>query len=57
MVSITFSTEIELGEKFESCVMSLSFTPSGKTLKGKEREKFELDRTKIDLKLAGLRRS
>ena len=29
--------------------------PSGKTLKGDERKQFELDRIKIDLKLAGLR--
>ena len=42
------------GKKVNSQKLKL---PSGKTLKGKEREKFELDRIKIDLKLAGLRRS
>ena len=31
------------------------FIPSGKTLKGDERKQFELDRIKIDLKLAELR--
>ena len=29
--------------------------PSGKILRGEERNQFELDRIKIDLKLAGLR--
>ena len=29
--------------------------PSGKILKGEERNQFELDRIKIDLKLASLR--
>ena len=29
--------------------------PSGKTLRGEERKQFELDRIKIDLKLANLR--
>jgi len=29
--------------------------PSGKTLSGDEREQFELDRIKIDLKLSNLR--
>ena len=40
------------GKKVNSQKLKL---PSGKTLKGKERNKFELDRIKIDLKLAELR--
>ena len=42
------------GKKVNSQKLKL---PSGKTLKGEERKQFELDRIKIDLKLAGLRRS
>ena len=40
------------GKKVNSQRLKL---PSGKTLKGEERNQFELDRIKIDLKLAGLR--
>ena len=40
------------GKKVNSQKLKL---PSGKTLKGDERKKFELDRIKIDLKLAELR--
>ena len=40
------------GKKVNSQKLKL---PSGKTLKGEERNKFELDRIKIDLKLAELR--
>ena len=40
------------GKKVNSQKLKL---PSGKTLKGKEREQFELDRIKIDLKLSDLR--
>ena len=40
------------GKKVNSQKLKL---PSGKTLKGKEREQFELDRIKIDLKLSELR--
>ena len=40
------------GKKVNSQKLKL---PSGKTLKGTEREQFELDRIKIDLKLAELR--
>jgi len=40
------------GKKVNSQKLKL---PSGKTLKGKERNKFELDRIKIDLKLVELR--
>jgi len=40
------------GKKVNSQKLKL---PSGKTLKGNERKKFELDRIKIDLKLAELR--
>jgi murein DD-endopeptidase MepM/ murein hydrolase activator NlpD len=40
------------GKKVNSQRLKL---PSGKTLSGEEREKFELDRIKIDLKLANLR--
>jgi len=40
------------GKKVNSQKLKL---PSGKTLKGDERKQFELDRIKIDLKLAGLR--
>ena len=40
------------GKKVNSQKLKL---PSGKTLKGEERKQFELDRIKIDLKLAGLR--
>ena len=40
------------GKKVNSQKLKL---PSGKILKGEERNKFELDRIKIDLKLAGLR--
>ena len=40
------------GKKVNSQKLKL---PSGKTLKGEERSKFELDRIKIDLKLADLR--
>ena len=40
------------GKKVNSQRLKL---PSGKTLKGEERKKFELDRIKIDLKLAELR--
>ncbi len=40
------------GKKVNSQKLKL---PSGKTLRGKEREKFEIDRIKIDLKLAALR--
>ena len=40
------------GKKVNSQRLKL---PSGKTLKGDEREKFELDRIKIDLKLSNLR--
>ncbi len=42
------------GKKVNSQKLKL---PSGKILKGEERKQFELDRIKIDLKLAGLRRS
>ena len=42
------------GKKVNSQKLKL---PSGKTLKGEERKQFELDRIKIDLKLAGLRQS
>ncbi len=40
------------GKKVNSQKLKL---PSGKILKGEERKQFELDRIKIDLKLAGLR--
>ncbi len=40
------------GKKVNSQKLKL---PSGKTLKGEERKQFELDRIKIDLKLANLR--
>ena len=40
------------GKKINSQKLKL---PSGKTLKGEERKQFELDRIKIDLKLASLR--
>ena len=40
------------GKKMNSQKLKL---PSGKTLKGEERKQFELDRIKIDLKLASLR--
>jgi murein DD-endopeptidase MepM/ murein hydrolase activator NlpD len=40
------------GKKVNSQRLKL---PSGKTLSGEERKQFELDRIKIDLKLAGLR--
>ena len=40
------------GKKVNSQKLKL---PSGKTLKGEERKQFELDRIKIDLKLAALR--
>ena len=40
------------GKKVNSQRLKL---PSGKVLKGKEREKFELERIKIDLKLSSLR--
>ena len=40
------------GKKVNSQKLKL---PSGKTLKGQEREKFELERIKIDLKLSNLR--
>ena len=40
------------GKKVNSQKLKL---PSGKTLKGEERKQFELDRIKIDLKLASLR--
>jgi len=40
------------GKKVNSQRLKL---PSGKTLKGKAREKFELDRIKVDLKLSALR--
>ena len=40
------------GKKVNSQKLKL---PSGKTLKGKEREEFELERIKIDLKLSSLR--
>ena len=40
------------GKKVNSQKLKL---PSGKTLKGVERKQFELDRIKIDLKLAELR--
>ena len=40
------------GKKVNSQKLKL---PSGKILKGEERKKFELDRIKIDLKLAELR--
>ena len=40
------------GKKVNSQKLKL---PSGKVLKGKEREKFELERIKIDLKLSSLR--
>jgi murein DD-endopeptidase MepM/ murein hydrolase activator NlpD len=40
------------GKKVNSQRLKL---PSGKTLKGEEREKFELERIKIDLKLSVLR--
>ncbi len=40
------------GKKVNSQKLKL---PSGKTLKGKERNQFELDRIKIDLRLANLR--
>ena len=40
------------GKKVNSQKLKL---PSGKTLKGEERKQFELDRIKIDLKLAELR--
>ena len=40
------------GKKVNSQRLKL---PSGKILKGDEREKFELDRIKIDLKLSDLR--
>ena len=40
------------GKKVNSQKLKL---PSGKTLKGDEREKFELDRIKVDLRLAELR--
>ena len=40
------------GKKVNSQKLKL---PSGKILKGKERNQFELDRIKIDLKLANLR--
>ena len=40
------------GKKVNSQKLKL---PSGKTLKGDERKQFELDRIKIDLKLAELR--
>ena len=43
---------IRNGEKINSQKLKL---PSGKTLKGNERKQFELDRIKIDLKLAELR--
>ena len=41
------------GKKVNSQKLKL---PSGKTLKGLEREKFELERIKIDLRLSELRR-
>ena len=44
--------KIENGKKINSQKLKL---PSGKTLKGDERKQFELDRIKIDLKLAELR--
>ena len=40
------------GKKVNSQKLKL---PSGKILKGKEREEFELERIKIDLKLSDLR--
>ena len=40
------------GKKVNSQKLKL---PSGKTLKGEERKQFELDRIKIDLRLAELR--
>ena len=40
------------GKKVNSQKLKL---PSGKILRGEERKKFELDRIKIDLKLANLR--
>ena len=40
------------GRKVNSQKLKL---PSGKILKGKAREEFELERIKIDLRLAGLR--
>ena len=40
------------GKKVNSQRLKL---PSGKTLKGEAREKFELERIKIDLKLSALR--
>ena len=40
------------GKKVNSQKLKL---PSGKILKGEERQQFELDRIKIDLKLAKLR--
>ena len=43
---------IKNGKKINSQKLKL---PSGKTLKGDERKQFELDRIKIDLKLAELR--
>jgi murein DD-endopeptidase MepM/ murein hydrolase activator NlpD len=40
------------GKKMNSQKLKL---PSGKILKGEERQQFELDRIKIDLKLAGIK--